>query len=676
MVKHTEKQQLPVETGAEKENERVGQNTIVDREAKARGTLKDFLTRSFGIKDEREDSQEDRSEPSESEAPTPETPVLSLLGDNHMAELGHLNEYMEYRTEKMGTTVDRLPKKQYEEILEDSMGFKEWLAEKLVSDLIASRKAVVKKAVVKKEIQGRWGQIYPDDDLGRRAAEVKSKHPTTQARRLVERQLIPYSGYHIPEKQSLQQELWAAASLKQNRLDRVIATYESAISQLRTEGASETAIKPLEQALDEARASLTREAEESRKEGEKALEMVMTRHRAELEELRQREPFEVEGGIKREISLSLKRWGEVLKDVIKDEELVTIENNNVKFETPVYTHEKYRLVKKLAVFFDQEIDKMNGVQGTSVKESGLRKLNLDAVIQTDDEARLAEMYLTDLAERLVTSKNVRSARAKPGETTLLAQRFETMSDFLFNSKCVKGKTQAVEILIRNILRSRAIAEPVLKELGRKSVDAYLDPAFNRLCYFISNHSSESVYLKNAGAGVGGEYAKKTILPLFGSIGLVKLLRSVEKAMERGDQGITFNAQAFVSIIDKVARQNDSGLDEAEQRSIRERIYEMTGEGSALTAPIPENTVTKDFCSYEYSKVEDLSLILTALKKKVDLQPEHKRGAEKKRLIEAISSELAYSPWSGDMVKDPEKVLRWERVKVEKLQALVKWSKEK
>ncbi|HLC70144.1 MAG TPA: hypothetical protein VJH75_03840 [Patescibacteria group bacterium] len=628
-------------------------------EVGARRTLKDFLVQSLGIKDERRDSDDETTELPPREEATLETPMLSLLENYRGAQPEHLNEYMEDRARKLGTTVDQLSAKQYEEVLKDDKGFKEWMAEKLVSNFIASRKALIST-----------GLKVPDSHLGQRLRSAKREHPTS---RELSNKEVQLHGRSIPEVEQLRTDLDAMSTLRQENLGTVVDTYESTIKKLRGMNAGEAAVAPLEQALAEARANLAREALQAREQGKKALEVAMARHHAELEELKQRQPFEVEGGIKREMSLSVRRWGEVLKDVIKheDERDVFVDGDEIKLDqVDHWGNLDHTLQARLSDFFDREIDMMSGAKNPAASDNKVRKLNLDAIIQTDSEARLASFYLQGLGDRLRDS--VRK-QGESSESALLLKRYESLRQFLLNSQCTKGDDQGAELVTINILADWGEMSGVIDKIrgGSGTVETTFN-ALQNLRRLIEKRGSKSLFLRRAGLDF---FQNETILRSCSPTEIVMILKSAGKA-SAADTNTSELVFRLAKEVNYVIGKRDSGINEDQRRSIRKTEYQLSRDNKVLDCPVDERTVIADFCNYSEEWDREWNLILDELKKRVDSQPVYNRKAEKQRLVETITAKLAFSPWTGEVAKDPRAVLRWEKTKIEKLQALVEWANQK
>jgi len=656
---------LEAESPSQKDVSKIG-------EVGARRTLRDFLVSSLGIKNERPDNDSETTELSQPEEANPETPVLSLLENYRGAQPEHLNEYMEDRARRMNTTVEQLTAKQYEEILEDSKGFKEWLAEKLVSDLIASRKDSIRAVFEQRPRKNRLGEeIEPEENLERRVAEVRRKHPTSSE---LTTKLRQKRDSYVPEVSRLRREMDEVDTLRQVDLAKVVDAYESALRQLQIVRAGEAAMAPMRQALTEARANLAREAVESKREGEAALKAAVENHQAEIDELKQRQPFEVKGGLKREMSLSLRRWGEVLKDVIQneDERDVFVQGDEIKLDqVSNWGNLDPTLRDRLANFFDREIDMINGVRdGVVSPDNKARKLNLDAIIQTDSEARLASFYLEGLGER------IRATFRKQGqgeETTNLLKRYESLRQFLLDSSSTKGDGAGSEIVTMEILKDWGRISYVGK--GNKEVGDLEETTFKvvrNLERLIEKRGSESLFLKQAGDVFS---QSDLILQSCGGSDIERIMKSAGRALRADPRAEPFVVKLAQEINRLIGRQN-SGVGESQQREIRKAEYRVSRDNKAFDCPVDERTIVEDLCNYSEEWDKEWGLMLDELKKRVNSKSSWLREGEKQRLIETVTAKLAFSPWTGEVARDPRNVLRWEKIKMEKLQALIEWSIQK
>ncbi len=336
-----------------------------------------------------------------------------------------LNAYMERQAHtRWSKGVRALSEKQFGMILDDQESFKDWAADQVVELFLQQRKKEL--ADWRKKEEGSYGKF----------GETMRTHPTYERMREKEKEVNWSVGRKRgKEQQGLMGELHRVTKEAETKIsdDAVVQALEATIARLE-EQQKEGKVsvkdivafkKQLEDKKQELRQTLGLETQQQ--DLQKRIEAATERRKKEFEELDRLMKQEVEGGFKREMALVTQRWGNVLARLVKDGR-VSMDAGRTGITETWGDPRKY-----VSDFLDVELDRVIAAKRQRRYQSSAdiarrteRTLNLEAIIRSEDELKVAREYLNGVVDRLEGAYRGRNW----SESRELEERFFAMMDFL------------------------------------------------------------------------------------------------------------------------------------------------------------------------------------------------------------------------------------------------------
>lgn len=383
-----------------------------------------------------------------------------------------INAYLAEQARALGKRdVTELSAEEFQKVTVDTKSFHHWSAERWVDTLVAERKEAARVMAKGKTdpVRHRGGRVGPgwtsdpvkEHILGKPVQE-KLKQQTSVGRELDE--------FERTQQRSLAEDSQTLAD--QHAI--MLASYEES---LRGQGIKDDVVARLldqqRTLYEQTRTAIQAEKQTALQAEVQARRLVLEQRKQELSDLEKNAAYTVTVGIKREMVLSVDRWGKALQQVVteypnfvqRDEQTgqITLDIDAVRNDPAA--------LKILVDQIGKEIQRVTAAN-KSAGETSLRANNLEAIITSPMEAELAELYLQKLLKEVndARSRFYRGGAYMSYRNDLL-QQHDDVWKFLNDKKLasVEHELQALEVY-KAADRELPSALPALVEQYKAALD--------------------------------------------------------------------------------------------------------------------------------------------------------------------------------------------------------------
>ncbi len=383
-----------------------------------------------------------------------------------------INTYLAEQARSLGKKdVAELSPEEFQKITVDTKSFHQWSAERWVDTLIAERKEAA-RVIAKSKTDpvyhrgGRYSRGWTSEPVKEHVLSTAAKEKQQQyagAQRELDQ-------FERQQKNNFRED----ATTLTNQQAAMLATFEES---LRGQGIKEDAVVKLvnqQRGLYEQTALAVQAEKQAAFEAEiQARRLVLEQRKQELSDLEKSSAYTVAAGIKREMVLSVDRWGKALQQVIteypnfvqRDEQTgeITLDIDAIRNDPEA--------LKILVDQIGKEIQRVT-VAKQSSNETSLRANNLEAIITSPMEAELAELYL----QKLLKEVNEARSRFHRGGAYIsyrndLLRQHDDVWKFLNDKKLasVEHELQALDVY-KSANRELPSALPALVEQYKAALD--------------------------------------------------------------------------------------------------------------------------------------------------------------------------------------------------------------
>lgn len=384
-----------------------------------------------------------------------------------------INTYLAEQARGLGKKdVAELSPEEFQKVTADTKSFHKWSAERWVDTLIAERKEAARVMA-----KGKTDPVY---HRGGRLSRGWTSEPTK------EHVLGKPVQEKLKQQTNAERELGEFERTQQRGLTENAQTlaYQHAImltsyeESLRSQGIKDDVVARLldqQRGLyEQARAAIQAEKQTALQAEVQARRLVLEQRKQELSDLEKVAAYTVTVGIKREMVLSVDRWGKALQQVVteypnfvqRDEQTgqITLDIDAVRNDPAA--------LKILVDQIGKEIRRVTAAKQSN-SETSLRANNLEAIITNPMEAELAELYLQNLLKEVNDSRSrFHRGGAYISYRNDLLRQHDDVWKFLNDKKLasVEHELQALEVY-KAADRELPSALPALVEQYKTVLDA-------------------------------------------------------------------------------------------------------------------------------------------------------------------------------------------------------------
>lgn len=417
-------------------------------------------------------TQAERIPAAEQGAPTQGLSAFDLMRVTG-SDAESINSYLEEQTRALGKRdVTKLSPEEFHALTSDTKSFHKWSAERWIDTIISERKEAA-RVIAKGKTDpvhhrgGRYSRGFTSEPtkehvLGKPVQE-KLKQQTSAERELDE--------FERTQQRSLAEDTQTLA----DQHATMLVSYEETLTGQGIKSDVVARLLDQQRALyEQTRTAIQAEKQTAFQEEFQARRLVLEQRKQELSDLEKTAAYTVTVGIKREMVLSVDRWGKALQQVTTEyPNFVQRDEQTGEITLDIDAIRNHPTALKILVDkIGKEIQRVTAAK-QSTGETSLRANNLEAIITSPMEAELAELYL----QKLLKEVNDPTARFHRGGARLsyrngLLQQHDNVWKFLNDKKLasVEHELQALEVY-KAADRELPSALPALVEQYKTALDA-------------------------------------------------------------------------------------------------------------------------------------------------------------------------------------------------------------